>query len=84
MWNYAGSAQAFAFFGRLGPVDRRRLLRVLDQMAAHPPAGERSGLKDEAGRELLVWRDEGIEILFWLDQAAKELRVVEIDWSTAP
>jgi hypothetical protein len=33
---------------------------------------------------LLVWRDEGIEILFWLDQAARELRVVEIDWSTAP
>ena len=81
MWAYAGSAQAFAFHGRLGPNERRSLLRVLDRMAQHPPAGEPSGLGDEVGRALLTWRDEGFEILFWVDHAARELRIVEVEWS---
>ena len=81
MWNYAGSAQAFAFHGRLGPNERRRLLRVLDRMAQHPPPGEPSGLVDEAGRALLTWRDDGFEVLFWVDHAVRELRIVEVEWS---
>ena len=81
MWAYAGSAQAFAFHGRLGPTERRRLLRVLDRLAQHPPAGEPSGVVDDAGRALLTWRDEGFEILFWVDHAARELRIVEVEWS---
>ena len=80
MWSYAGSAQAFAFHGRLGPRERKRLLRVLDRMAQHPPIGEPSGLQDEAGRALRMWRDQGFEILFWQDHAVKELRIVEIEF----
>jgi hypothetical protein len=79
MWSYAGSAQAFAFHGRLGPNDRQRLLRVLDRMAQNPPTGEPSGLHDETGRVLLTWRDEGFEILFWQDHGTRELRIVEIE-----
>jgi len=79
MWSYAGSAQAFAFHGRLGLGDRQRLLRVLDRMAQHLPAGEPSGLHDETGRALLMWRDEGFEILFWRDHGIRELRIVEIE-----
>jgi len=81
MWNYAGSAQAFAFHGRLAPTERRRPLRVLERMAQHPPSGEPSEIVDEAGRALLTWRDEGFESLFWVDHAARELRIVEVEWS---
>jgi hypothetical protein len=80
MWNYAGSAQAFAFYGRLRPNDRRRLLRALDRMAQQPPLGDPSGVTDEAGRALLLWSDDGFEILFWQDHAAREPRIVEIEW----
>lgn len=80
MWTYAGSAQAFAFHGRLGPRDRKKLLHTLDRMADHTPAGESSGVKDEAGRELRVWRADGFEVLFWPDHAVKELRIVEIEF----
>lgn len=80
MWSYAGSAQAFAFHGRLGPRDRKKLLRALDRMAEYPPAGQLAGLKDDAGRDLRTWRDDGFEFLFWPDHAVKELRIVEIDF----
>ena len=82
MGSYAGSAQAFAFYGRLGPAERKRLLHVLDRMAQFPPNGEPSGLGDGSGRALFTWREEGFEILFWQDHAARELRIVEIEWRT--
>jgi hypothetical protein len=81
MWSYAGSAQAFAFHGRLAPRERKRLLAVLNRMAEHPPLNVRAELRDEAGRELGVWRDDGFEILFWADHFARELRIVEIDFA---
>lgn len=49
-------------------------------MAAQPPAGQLAGIKDEAGRELSLWRDDGFEFLFWPDHAVKELRIVEIEF----
>ena len=80
MHSYTGSAQAFAFHGRLGPRERRRLLMALDRMTAQPPTGEPSDIRDEAGRELRIWRDDGFEFLFWIDHGARELRIVEIDF----
>ncbi len=65
MWTYAGSAQAFAFYGRLRPRERQRLLQV----------------RDEAGRDLFAWRADGFEILFWPDHAVRELRIVEVEWA---
>jgi hypothetical protein len=79
MWTYAGSAQAFAFYGRLGVRERQQLLRVLDEMTRRPPEGLRSELRDDTGRDLLIWRAEGFELLFWADHAARELRIVEIE-----
>jgi hypothetical protein len=70
MHSYTGSAQALAFHGRLGPRERRRLLMTLDLMAAHPPVGEPSGIRDETGRELRIYRDDGFEFLFWDDHLA--------------
>ena len=52
---------------------------VLDEMARHRPEGLKAELRDDAGRDLLAWRAEGFEILFWPDHAARELRVVEIE-----
>jgi hypothetical protein len=49
-------------------------------MAQSPPVGTPSGLNDETGRVLFTWREEGFEILFWHDHAARELRIVEIEW----
>ncbi len=83
MWSYTGSAQAFAFHGRLGPPDRKKLLRAMDRMAQHPSRGEPAGIKDEAGRELRRWRDDGFEFLFWPDHAVKELRILEIEFAGA-
>jgi len=74
MWNYAGSAQAFAFLGRLGPRDRQRLLDALHRMALHPPLDLTPEVRDETGRELFAWRAEEFEILFWPDHAVRELR----------
>ena len=80
MWSYTGSAQAFAFHGRLPTQGRKRLLRALNRMAENPPAGQPAGLKDEAGRDLRTWRAEEFEFLFWLNHAMRELCMVEIEF----
>jgi hypothetical protein len=80
MWTYAAGAQAFAFQIRLSTNERKKLLRALDRMAQHPPPGEPAGFKDDAGRDMRVWRDDGFEFLFWPDHAARELRIVEIEF----
>lgn len=81
MWSYTGSAQAFAFHGRLRPQERKKLLRALDRMAEPPPMGQPAGLHDDAGRELRIWRDDGFEFLFCSDHLVRELRIVEIGHS---
>jgi hypothetical protein len=48
---------------------------------AAPASGRAVRVVDDAGRALLTGRDEGFEILFWVDHAARERRMVEVEWS---
>ncbi len=82
MWDYCGSAAAMAFFGRLTPGQRRKLLDTLGRMARVPPLGAPVIFHDQNGRGVQVWRDAGFEILFWPDHSCRELRILEIDWAT--
>jgi hypothetical protein len=52
---------------------------MLDRMASHPPSDAPAAFADQAGRLLQSYRDGEFEVLFWVDHAARELRIVEVE-----
>jgi hypothetical protein len=65
---------------RLSPRQRRQLRLALDRMTEHPPLDAPVAFLDTTGREQRLWRDGEFEILFWIDQSIRELRVTEVEF----
>jgi hypothetical protein len=49
-------------------------------MTEHPPLDAPVAFLDTTGREQRLWRDGEFEILFWIDQSIRELRVPEVEF----
>ena len=80
-YDFALGAEAVHAFTAQGVRERGRLLQIFDGLARHPfePGDYReAGL---TGREYEVKLHDDLIVTWWVDHAAKEVRVVRLEWA---
>jgi len=78
---YALGAEAVHAFTAQGVKEREKLLQIFDGVALHPfdPGDFREpGL---TGREYEVKLFDDLLVTWWVDHAAKEVRIVRLEWA---
>jgi hypothetical protein len=74
-------AEAVHAFTSESGREREKLLQIFDGLARHPfEPGDysESGL---TGREYQVKLQDGLIVTWWVDHAAKEVRIVRLEWA---
>lgn len=73
------SADAAEFLPRLSRRRQLKLIRLAQRLAEQPFVRPDYSIADEGGRELDHLLVEDFVFSYWLDHAARELRIVEIE-----
>ncbi len=80
-YDYALGAEAVHAFTSRGIRERECLLKIFDDLARHPfqPGDFREpGL---TGREYEVKLSDTVLVTWWVDHAAREVRIVPLEWT---
>ncbi|HEY1172220.1 MAG TPA: hypothetical protein VGH19_12675 [Verrucomicrobiae bacterium] len=78
-WQFVLNESSVDFLLACRAPDRRRLLRVLDQLADDPyHAGDFESV-DNVGRTIQIKRSGYYLISYWADTGPKELRIINIE-----
>ena len=72
------SSQAVEFIVALSKPRQRKLIGLISQLAENPSQVGDYSEPDEAGRSVQFLLIRDLMIAYWADDAAKELRIVEI------
>jgi len=79
-YDYALGAEAVHAFTAKGVRERERMLQIFDHLARHPfqPGDYREpGL---TGREYEVRLSDDLLVTWWVDHAAREVRIIRLEW----
>lgn len=78
-WQFVLNETSVSFLLACRPAERRRLLRVLDDLARDPYQMGNHEARDDSGRTIQVKTAGRLLISFWADSGPKELRVINIE-----
>ncbi|MEY2879996.1 MAG: hypothetical protein RLZZ15_2376 [Verrucomicrobiota bacterium] len=80
-YDFALGAEAIHAFTAQPARRRERLLQVFDELARHPFSSGDYRERGLSGREYHVrlWDDQ--IVTWWVDHAAREVRVVRLEWA---
>lgn len=73
------AAEAAEFLAQLPKPRQRRALRLAQTLAANPFVRSDYAIADESGREQQHLLIEDFVFTYWLDHAARELRITDIE-----
>jgi sulfur carrier protein ThiS len=62
------------------PATRRRTLELLAQLERHPARPPDFQELGPSGRTYAVVVEQDIIVTYWLDDAVREVRIVQIEW----
>jgi hypothetical protein len=77
-WKLVLDEAAFQFFNGLRAVERGKVLYALDQIKRDPRQECHFGMTDASGRPLSVLAVRPFLFIYWRDDFALEVRVVDI------
>lgn len=78
-WRYVASGLVVGFLFRCKVRERTCLLAIFERLAKNPYVSPQATSLDESGRELSWLREQGFEVVYWLDHFVKEVRIVEVE-----
>ena len=78
-WEFHASERVARFLAGLTVREEAQLLRIFDRMARHPQLQPDDQPRiDAKGRRAWLRLTDGFAIIFWIDHAQKEVRVIDV------
>ena len=77
----AYSQEALAALLASGGVRRKHVLAAVDRLCRFPARHGDSSMLGTDGRECQILLLDGLLLTYWVDDAAREVRVITLEWS---